>query len=159
MSYIDDLKKDDVFRVGIVGVIFIMLILISVSCFAIDLDRIEQIESGGDVEAYNEATGAKGLYQFREIAWKDVQNHYPELKKYDYKEYAFNGEVSRVFAEKYFEILKGYLKHYGLEVTTENLIIGYNFGLGNLIKYRNGEIELPSETREYISLYFKKGGK
>lgn len=47
------------------------------------------------------------------------------------------------------------LRHYKLEHSVENILIAYNFGIGNLIKYRQGRVGLPKETRQYIERYQK----
>ena len=121
----------------------------------IDLGIIAEIESSNNPMAINAKTGARGLYQFLPIAWRDVQNHYPALKVYGYKEYVHNPIISSQFAEKYFIILEKYLKHYKMEVSLENLLACYNWGIGNL---RSGK-KLPSETVNYIKKYKRLAGK
>ena len=41
------------------------------------------------------------------------------------------------------------LKYYKMPVSIENILIAYNFGIGNLVKGK----ELPKETRDYLVKY------
>ena len=36
---------------------------------------------------------------------------------------------------------------------TEDLLIAYNWGIGNLSKYKKGEKELPDESKDYVALF------
>lgn len=137
--------------------IFILLILsfysFNAQALSVDMNRIKQIESSGNVFAFNEGSKARGLYQFRKIAWQDVQNHYPKLKKYEYTKYVFNKEISTIFCEKYFLILEKYLIHYNLEINIENLLIAWHDGIGNLIKYKNNKRKLGNEMKGFLKKY------
>jgi len=114
----------------------------------INMETIKQIESGGDPHAYNKRSGARGLYQFLPIAWKDVQQHYPSLKKYEYIPYVHDPEISKIFAEKYFIILEEYLRNYGKSVTMKNILMSYNMGIGNFIIGKKFK-----ESEEYVRKY------
>ena len=134
---------------AIITTLIFYMFAFSICCAGeVDMNIIAQIESSGNPLAHNIRTGARGLYQIRKIAWEDVQNHYPELKKYDYLEYCYNSKISRLFAKKYFNILKKYLKYYNKPITIKNLLYAYNAGIGNLI---NGRI--PKESIEYVKKY------
>ena len=113
----------------------------------VDLNVIAQIESAMNPKAVNKATGARGMYQFMPIAWKDVQQNYPQLSSYGYDQ-AFNPQVAQQFAQKLFELNA---KRLGKMANVDNLLASYNFGVGNVKK----GVALPKETRDYIAKYKK----
>ena len=115
---------------------------------AIDFDVLAQVESSGNHRAVS-TEGARGLFQLRRIAWQDVQNRFPRLRRYAYEEYVFDPDINRLFAEKYLYLLTRYLEHYGIEVTAENLCIAYSAGLSYLIHDK----PLLVRTKRYIRRY------
>lgn len=138
---------------SLVMLVIIFCVLFFVLCtpchaYTVNMEKVAQIESSGDYRALNLSSGARGLYQMREIAWRDVQGHYPELKKYSYLDHVFDPEITEIFAVKYFGILEKYLRHYGKEVNTENLLRCYHAGIGNFIKGNLGK-----ENDNYIKKY------
>lgn len=136
----------------------ILFSILSLSLLIVNIPAIMQIESSNDPLAYNKRSGARGIMQLTAIAWKDVIYRYPRLSVYDYKKFAFNKEVNILFGKHYFQVLKQYFINSNIPVTEINLIIAYNWGIGNLIKwYRNGKIvkNLPKETKNYIQKYYQ----
>ena len=135
-------------------IVFSLITLVAVNCGAdeIDMSIIAQIESSNNPDAYNVLSKATGIYQMRKIAWIDVQNHYPKLKKYSYK-YAFDKTITTIFAEKYFCILHKYMTYYKIPPTTTNYLIAYHDGIGNLRKYLAGKRQLGNEMKGYIGKY------
>jgi hypothetical protein len=68
----------------------------------------------------------------------------------------FDADINRQVGRWYlFVRIPQMLEHYKLADTLENRLICYNFGIGNLIKYRQGKIKLPKETRNYLLKYYK----
>jgi len=124
----------------------------------VDMDIIKQIESSCNPRAINERSGARGLYQLREIAWQDVQRYYDDLDEYGYYEYAFDPIINELFAQRYIALLEKYLKNYGIPLNLMNLIVVYNWGIGNTVKWHangGGYDRLPKETRDYYEKYLK----
>jgi soluble lytic murein transglycosylase-like protein len=110
------------------------------------LSALIQIESSGNPNAFNKATGARGLTQVTPIAWKDLQNHNPKTYgKLNYEKDIFKPEIAKQAANDYIKIITGYLKHYNLPTTTQNILWAYNAGIGNVRKN-----VMPEETRNYI---------
>ena len=127
---------------------------------------IAQIESGGNPNAYNKESGAIGLMQITDIVLR-------EYNKWSMKSYTvayengflvepivyktqdlFNPEINKQIGTWYLNrIWRHYLPYYKLEQSIENLLIAYNFGIGNLVKYRQGKIKLPKETKDYLLKY------
>jgi len=113
----------------------------------VDINKIIQIESSGNPLAVS-FLGAKygrGLAQVSESALADYNRVYSHTIA---PESLFNPEVNVRVAKGYIEIIKGYLKHYGLPVNTKNILWAYNAGIGNVVK---GII--PDETKEYLRKY------
>ena len=53
-----------------------------------------------------------------------------------------------------------YLPHYKIPQTVENMLIAYNWGIGNLVKYiREPNKTLPKETKRYIAKYHTLAGR
>lgn len=119
----------------------------NIPCPAVDLNIIATIESSNNPLAYNERSGARGLYQLTAIAWKDVQNHFPELSTIPFSE-AYKPQVARLFAERLITINKGYLRHFGLDLSLSNQLFCYNAGIGRV---KQGI--MPKETKNYILKY------
>lgn len=111
------------------------------------LDAIASVESSNIPTAVNPRTGARGMYQFMPIAWRDVVENYPmSLGKYaDYERYSFDPEVSRKFAEALLELNKKRLEKKNI-YNLENLLASYNQGIGAVL----GGRPFPRETKQYI---------
>lgn len=118
---------------------------------------LTQVESSNNPLAHNKESGARGLTQITPIAWKDLVRVYPE--KYagiDYESNIFDPNTAYEAGNDYLKIVKGYLKHYGMEESIENMLAAYNWGIGNL---RDKGIEkAPKETRDYITKIKALGG-
>jgi len=118
-----------------------------------------QIESSGNPYAVSE-DGCIGLMQisravFIEFCEKENDDYYTsDLESYDF--ILFNPDRNKEIGTWYLKrIWNHYLLHYKLEQNIENLLIAYNFGIGNLVKYRKGKVKLPAETRNYLLRYYK----
>lgn len=109
------------------------------------LDAVESVESSGNPNAINKASDARGAYQFREIAWRDVVENYPSsMGKYaNYEDYSMDRGISREFAKKLMELN---VKRLGKKANLDNVLASYNYGIGNV---RKGH-PIPPETVEYI---------
>lgn len=111
------------------------------------LDAIAQVESNGNAKAVNKKTGAKGMFQFMPIGWKDVRQQNKELSKYEFTdENAFNPEIARKFAR---QLLETNAKRLGKDATLEQILASYNWGYGNVSK--KGIENMPKETADYIA--------
>ena len=82
------------------------------------IDAIIYAESSGNPEAVSPA-GATGLMQLMPIAWKDVQQVYPDMAKYSYEKWATNPDINKMFGKAYLSILNKRLKD---KATLENLL-------------------------------------
>jgi soluble lytic murein transglycosylase-like protein len=111
---------------------------------SVNMEAIKQIESGGNPKAFNKGSGARGLYQITPICLK----HYNEVhgRKVGLDE-LFKPETNLTVATWYFSWLEGQ----GLDEGDQ--IIAYNWGIGNLMKYRAGVKDLPKETQDYLTKY------
>ena len=118
----------------------------------ISLDIIKTIESGGNPLAYNRGSGARGLYQITDICRREYNNFHKgeEISQ----EELFIPEVNERIAKWYIrDRIPQMLRHYGREVSLENVLISYNAGIAYVVEER----ELPRETVNYIEKY-KRGG-
>lgn len=128
---------------------FVLMLAVLLPAVKMDLmDALIQAESSGDPNAFNKKSGARGLTQITSIAWQDLVAHYPaKYENLQYTKDIFNPKIARQAGEDYIRIIKGYLKHYKLPETTENILASYNFGIGNV----RANKPLPEETRNYIT--------
>lgn len=150
--------------------IFLLVIIITASlCWANQepdwnklVPIIIKIESNGNPNAVSE-DGCIGLMQISPAVFIEYQKEQFKLLSKDAElishwllEDLFNPSINREIGTWYLKrIWFHYLPHYKLNQTIENLLIAYNFGIGNLVKYKQGKIKLPKETRDYISKYNK----
>ena len=122
----------------------------------IDLNAIAMIESSGNALAYNKSSGAVGKYQITLACLKDYNMAH---MRYTYSlEEMYDPIKAEIVAEWYFGRIERYLKHYGLPVSIEYVLISYNWGIGNVRKWYEGGAEwdrLPRESREYVKKYNK----
>lgn len=129
---------------------FIVMMLLCVSCFAseVDMEAIKQIESSGNVMAYNRVSKATGLYQITPIVLTEF-NHY---KKTSYKQGdLFNPGTNFLIADWYMnKRIPQMFKHFNVKDTVRNRLIAYNAGI---VYARNGFA--PKETVKYIQKYNK----
>ncbi len=61
-----------------------------------------QVESAGNVKAYNKNENAIGIYQIRKLYFIDAQKFNPELKKYKHKD-CFSEQISKQIVLAYFQ--------------------------------------------------------
>ena len=137
-------------RLAFVVAICLGLIVAKLAWAEISLPAIAQIESSNNPKAvsFAGAKSGRGLYQISEIALKEWNNFHPK-NKYSVDD-LFKPEVSGQLAswllrQRYPQILR----HFGLPVTDENLLICFNAGCGRVGK------TLPKETVKYITKYRK----
>ena len=113
----------------------------------INMNIIAQIESSNNPDAYNEVSGATGKYQITNICLADFNMYHNN--KYTLKDMFNQGRCYEVAFWYLNKRIPQMLKHYGLKITIDNILICYNFGIGHLV---NGD-KLPKETRNYIKRY------
>lgn len=115
----------------------------------INLSVIKQIESSGNPLARN--FNCIGLYQISPSVLKEYNTtHKTHYRSVDLYNANLNTKIARWYLT---EQLPKYLHHFDLPVSIENLIISYNCGIGNCVKYRKGLRTLPKETRDYLKKY------
>ena len=149
--------------------LFILLFTSSVYATDVDINIIIQIESGGNPNAYNYKTTARGLLQITEICLKDFN----ECFHFADKEF-INGEFvlwidfiklgQKVNIEELYEPSKNIiigswymniripqmLRAYKIPDTIDNRLWAYNAGIGNVKKGIK-----PRETKNYIIKYHR----
>ena len=116
----------------------------------IDMDRIMQIESGGNAKAYNKYSGARGLYQITDICLMDFNR----LNKTDYspKDMHDPQKCARV-AHWYMNTrIPSLFKAYGIADSVDRRLVAYNAGIRAVMLNLR-----PKETRDYIVKYHKGG--
>lgn len=120
----------------------------------VNLQIIAQIESSGNPLAYNAKSGARGLYQITPICLKDYNECHPASKIAS--DSLFKPVVARTVAKWYVGRIIEILARKGISAQISHILISYNWGVGNCIKwYRAGAdySKLPKETYNYIIKY------
>ena len=122
-----------------------------------NMDYIHGIESdyGRNPKAMkpNKAK-ALGPYQITPIAWKDLQQQYPErYGKANYAQTVLDPMASRWAAWDMTRLNARYLKNLGVPVTEENLAAAYNMGAGGVHAAGANINNYPAETQKYIQKY------
>jgi soluble lytic murein transglycosylase len=128
------------------------------SCVNIDTNRIISIESSGNPRAvsFRGAKYGRGLMQISEVCLQEYNERAGHIFTF-YPEDLFDPKINVMIGEWYInKMVPKYLRHYGIEDTIDNRLICYNFGIGNLLKYRRGEVALPRETINYVRKYKEK---
>lgn len=112
----------------------------------IDLNAIKEIESSGNPLAVSPA-GAIGLYQIMPGSCLADYNQYHEVTYT--RAQLFLPWVNERIADWYLHTrIPQLLRHYGQDVTEENILISYNAGISRVIKG-----ETPPATERYIEKY------
>ncbi len=113
----------------------------------INIEAIFKIESDGNPKAFNKVSGARGLGQITEACLTDYNALHPN-ERYTFEQ-LFDPAINRKIATWYLDVrIPELLEYYGLAVTVENILRGYNEGVGNIKRGR-----FPQETRDYIEKY------
>lgn len=117
----------------------------------IDLNRIAQIESSNNPNAWNKAEDGRGLFQINPICLKEWNNFHP--KEQYTKDQLFDAQINTRIAAWYLQVrIPSMIKHYGKPDTIENRLIAFNAG----INYVKTGKPIPATTRDYIAKY-KRG--
>lgn len=117
----------------------------------INLEIIKQIESSGNPRAYNNSSGARGLYQITDICRRDYNKMTGEQITPDQ---LFDAQVNERIAAWYInKRIPQMLRHYGKPVTIKNVLTAYNAGISCVVRGK----PLPQETVEYIRKYKNNG--
>lgn len=122
----------------------------------VNLDIIATIESSNNPLAYNATSHARGLYQITPICLKDY--NFAHKTKNIASNALYSPTEAHKVAEWYILRIKQILTKKGIPVEISHILISYNWGVGNCIKwYRAGTDynKLPRETRNYIAKYLK----
>jgi hypothetical protein len=122
----------------------------------INLDKIAEIESNNNPQAFNEDANAIGMYQITYPVLSDFNAMHPLDWRYNMSD-MYNAQDSWGVANWYLNSeIPNYLIGYGIEDTIRNRLIAWNWGIGHLRKwYHQGHHwnKLPLETRRYIIKY------
>lgn len=114
---------------------------------------IIEIESGGNPNAVSKK-GCVGLMQVSEAVIKEYV-YYNNESYYEIMSHIFWPDINVKVGTWYInERIPQMLRAYGLEDTIEARLFCYNAGIGNYIKYKQGKIKMPRETKKYIKRYF-----
>lgn len=117
------------------------------------IDVIHQLESSGgkDKSAGQEnKEGAKGEYQIRRGAFQDVQKALPKKwNGYTWEEITGDSRLSRQAASDYLNIISNYYKSKGVQPTVDHLLLGYNQGMGNVVKGKIGKAGIEYVRRAH----------
>jgi hypothetical protein len=144
---------------------FVMLILILLSqpCLTcrgyaeaarVDVRIIAVLESGGNPLAYNAKTQAYGKFQIRQCVITDYNTAGPGRSRPLVLSDMYDEFIAEYVADWYIQIaLTKYLSYYKIPTTTENYLIAWHDGIGNLIKYLDGRKGLGPEMRAYLKMY------
>ena len=118
----------------------------------VSIEAVIQIESGFDPSAFNASSQACGLMQITPICLQDY-NNFAKAETFNIGDMFDGGKNVRVgqwYLEKRIPAILEVLK---IESTVENILISYNWGCGNLVKYLKGKKRLPRETVNYLKKY------
>lgn len=141
-----------------------------------DVNDIVFMESKGDPNAYNDKTGATGIYQFLESTWnrylavdKDGNLKYPMtegLSRAYGKDEVPEGEVdgrldvrqaSRMMYIMHNEIAKDFISA-GIRPTRDNIYMGHHFGEGPAVKVWQADDDVPLKDAYLLAFKNKKTG-
>lgn len=121
----------------------------------INLSAIVKIESDGNPKAFNKKSGARGLCQITEVCLAEWNRNNPR-DRHSIGD-LFNPSINQKIASWYLsKRIPEMLVAYGFEVTIENVLTAYNWGIGNLVKLQapgNRFKPVPVETENYITKY------
>lgn len=116
---------------------------------SVNMDKVAQIESSGNVRAYNKRSGATGLYQITQICLTEY-NTYNQTRynhPQDMLDPALNKKVALWYMNKRIPQL---LRYYDKADTVTNRLIAYNCGISCVVKGR-----IPKETKNYLRKYYE----
>lgn len=124
----------------------------------INLSIIADIESSGNPLAYNNQSGATGMYQITKGVVYDY-NHSVSGSQYtleDMYEPAWAVIIANWFLNTRIPL---WLNNYGIPDTVTSRLIAYNWGIGHLHKwFKHGSQwnRLPNETKKYVKRYYRE---
>lgn len=123
---------------------------------SIDIDRISFIESNNNSSAVS-SENAVGIMQITKITLKEWNNLHPN-ERYSLKDLK-NEKVNVKIGTWYLtERIPFLLNSYNIPLTEVNILMSYNWGIGNLKMWynRNKKLSLiPIETQHYIIKYYQ----
>jgi hypothetical protein len=120
---------------------------------AISLPIISQIESSNNPLAvsYRGINYGCGLYQISDVVRREFNEK--QNKNYSTND-LFKSNVNEEIASWYLEKrIPQMLRYYKLDVNEKNILMSYNWGIGNVRKYHKGIASMPNETKNYIKKY------
>ena len=122
-------------------------IILLASALTVDLDAVRMIESSGNPQAYNESSGARGLYQITPICLADWNCIHPK-NKYSLDD-LWDPKINKQIAAWYlFDRIPQLLDHYGAQISTERILWAHNAG-----PRKAAAGVMPQETKDYIRKY------
>ncbi len=124
--------------------------------YQLDIESIILIESNGKINVVSNQ-GAIGVMQIRGIALKEYNNR--NRIKYTV-ENLYNRNINIIIGKWFLEKeIPRILEKNNIPITVTNVLISYNWGVNNTIKWykKGGDInKLPKETRNYLLKYWLK---
>lgn len=118
----------------------------------INLKVIAFMESSNNPKAFNRKNSDSGLYQITPIVLYQFNNN----SNCDFlfeQEDLFNPKVNEAIAVYQLNWLAS------KKLSVSEILIAWNWGYGNLLKWKRGLKSLPPETDNYVAKYFKLAGK
>lgn len=116
-------------------------------------DKIINIESAGNPNAYNKRSGAMGLMQIMPNGaladWNTINRdsrHTPDQMN----DPQINSKIGTWYLN---ERIPQMMQSMNLPDSVDNRLIAYNAGIGNLRKILAGKMQMPKETSDYIKKY------
>ena len=142
-------------QISLILIAFLLAVMLCSLCYPQEIDTgiIIEIESGGNSQAFNKASGAIGLMQITPIVvdeYNQVTASYPGVNLDDLYDSFWNRYIGEWFIER---IKTHYLKGKG---TVDDVLVCYSWGYGRWRKWNAaGRVwgQLPRETRNYIFKY------
>lgn len=119
----------------------------------VDMQRIYQIESSGNPNAYNRKSQARGLGQVTPVA---LQEYNKMNKAAVQPDQLFVPQVNHQISHWYMnKRVPQMLNAMGIQDTVDNRLAAYNAGAGSLRKVLRGQMDMPKETSDYLVKYKK----
>lgn len=134
---------------AMVGLAFALMLIHSCQAEDVNINKIIQIESSWNPEAYNEESSAKGLMQITPICLLEFEIYHPDV------EINLWNPIDNVNVGSWYlnERIPKILKAFNIPDTVRNRLIAYHDGPGNLRKYLKGERKLGPRMKGYLEKY------
>lgn len=117
---------------------------------SINPEIIALIESSNNPNAFNARSGARGLFQITSVCLK----HFNSVNGRTFTESdLFNKDINRMVFDWYIHWLSHHCSN------DKEVLISFNWGIGNMKKWKAGKKKLPLETVNYLRRYHELKSK